>query len=125
MFRRRSTPEKPLPVYNLKQLASCKGVLGIYAGAGERIHEDGPGIAHAASWAYKELGTKRCSTPDSSVRPPLVFKDKFLPLMKALLVSRVIAKAPLGNANDIRGLSQGEGRVREEGIRERGSHEAV
>jgi hypothetical protein len=35
-----------------------------------------------------------------------VFKDKFLPLMKALLVSRVIAKAPLGNANDIRELSR-------------------
>jgi hypothetical protein len=39
-----------------------------------------------------------------SADQPLVFKGNFLPLMKALLVSRVIAKAPLGNANDIRGL---------------------
>ena len=45
-------------------------------------------------------------TPDPSADQPLVFKDKFLPLMKALLVSRVIAKAPLCNANDIRGLSR-------------------
>ena len=79
-------------------------MLGIYAGAGESIHEDGPGIIHAASWAYKKLGEKKMLNQDSSVVPPLVFKGTFLPLMKALLISRVIAKAPLGDANDIRGL---------------------
>ena len=42
----------------------------------------------------------------SSVVLPLDFKGKFLPLMKALLISRVIAKAPLCNANAIRGLSR-------------------
>ena len=105
MFRRApDRPQKPLLMCNLAELASCKGVLGIYAGAGEIIHEDGPGIAHAASWAYKKLGEKKMLNKDSSVVPPLVFKGTFLPLMKALLVSRVIAKAPLCNANDIRGL---------------------
>ena len=89
---------------NLVELASCKGVLGIYADAGESIHEDGHGIAHAASRAYKKLGDKKMLNKDSSVVPPLDFKGKFLPLMKALLVSRVIVKAPLGGANDIRGL---------------------
>ena len=54
--------------------------------------------------AYKKLGDKKLLKPDSSVVRPLVFKGTFLPLMKALLLSRVIAKAPLVNANDIRGL---------------------
>ena len=101
--------QKPLLMYNLVELASCKGVMGIYAGAGESIHEDGRGIAHAASWAYKKLGEKKMLNKDSSVDPPLVFKDTFLPLMKALLISRVIAKAPLGDANDIRGLIRAKG----------------
>ena len=79
-------------------------VLGIYAGAGGSIGELGTGIAHAASWAYKKLGDKKLLKPGSSVVLPLVFKDTFLPLMKALLLSRVIAKAPLSNANDICGL---------------------
>ena len=96
--------QKPLLMCNLVELASCNGVMGIYAGAGESIRELGPGIAHAASWAYKKLGDKKMLNKDSSVVPPLVFKDTFLPLMKALLISRVIAKAPLGDANDIRGL---------------------
>ena len=34
---------------------------------------------------------------------------KLLPLMKALLLSRVIAKAPLCNANGIRGLPLAKG----------------
>ena len=82
-------------------------MLDIYADAGETLVDEGPGIAHAASWAYGQLGKKL--NQDSSVvlplsRHPLVFKDKFLPLMKALLLSRVIAKSPLCDANDIRGL---------------------
>ena len=80
-------------------------MLDIYAGAGETLVDEGPGIAHAASWAYKQLGGKKLNKDSrSSAVQPLVFKGKFLPLMKALLVSRVIAKAPLCNANDIRGL---------------------
>ena len=98
--------QKPLLIYNLVELASCKDVLGIYAGKNESIHEDGHGIAHAASLAYRKLGDKKMLNQDSSVVLPLDFKGKFLPLMKALLVSRVIAKAPLCNANDIRGLSR-------------------
>ena len=86
------------------QLASCNGVLNIYAGAGESIVDQGPGVVHAASWAYGKRSSKL--NQDSSVVLPLNFKGKFLPLMKALLVSRVIAKAPLCNANDIRGLSR-------------------
>ena len=106
-IHRLPTPRRPrLLVYNLVELASCSGVLDIYAGAGETLVDDGPGIAHAASWAYEQLG-KKSSTRTAVRRPaPLVFKDKFLPLMKALLLSRVIAKSPLCNANDIRGLSR-------------------
>ena len=105
MIHAEPTPRRsPLLMYDLNQLASCSGVLGIYAGAGETLVDQGPGIAHAASWAYEKLGNKL--NQDSSVVLPLVFKGKFLPLMKALLVSRVIAKAPLCNANDIRGLSR-------------------
>ena len=42
--------------------------------------------------------------PDSSVSLPLVFRDAFPALMKALLKSRIIAKSPLGNASDVRAL---------------------
>ena len=105
MIHAEPTPRRsPLLVYDLKQLASCSGVLDIYAGAGETLVDQGPGIAHAASWAYEKLSSKL--NKDPSAAPPLVFNDKFLPLMKALLLSRVIAKAPLCNANDIRGLSR-------------------
>ena len=54
-------------MYDLNQLASCSGVLGIYAGAGETLDRSRPGIAHAASWAYEKLGKKL--NQDSSVRP--------------------------------------------------------
>ena len=93
----------------LAQLASCNGVLNIYAGANETLDDHGTGIAHAASWAYEKLNVRKLLNQDSSVVLPLDFKGKFLPLMKALLVSRVIAKAPLCNANDIRGLSRAKG----------------
>ena len=60
----------------------------------------------AASWAYKKLGDQKLLKPDSSVVLPLGFHVTFLPLMKALLRSRVIAKAPLSNASDVRRLSK-------------------
>ena len=101
------TPRRsPLLMYDLNQLASCNGVLNIYAGANESLGDQDIGIAHAASWAYEKLGDKNMLNLDSSVVLPLDFKGKFLPLMKALLISRVIAKAPLCNANAIRGLSR-------------------
>jgi hypothetical protein len=56
-------PRRPrLLVYDFTELASRKGVLDIYAGVGETLVDQGPGIAHAASWAYGQLGEKRCST---------------------------------------------------------------
>ena len=106
----RDRPEKPLLMYNLKSSSRhASGVLGIYAGAGETLHERRHrhrtrgimGIQEARQEAQPGLVRR-----PAAAQRPLVFKDKFLPLMKALLVSRVIAKAPLGNANDIRGLSR-------------------
>ena len=116
--------KEPLPMYDgLIQLASCNNgkfcVLDdVYVRACESIGDLGIGIKHSASWAYKKLGDKKLLKPDSSVVLPLNFTDTFLPLMKALLRSRIIAKAPLSNASDVRRLSteQGEGRVRGERI---------
>ena len=68
------------------------------------------GIAHASSDAYYKL--KGELTPDTSVELPPVFHDDthkaqwFLRLMKALLLSRVIAKSPLENATDIYALKE-------------------
>ena len=67
------------------------------------------GIKHAAAWAYSELNEQKLLKPDSSIVRPLVFKGTFLPLMLALLRSRVIAKSLLGNASDIRGLRRAKG----------------
>ena len=76
--------------------------------------------------AYKKLGNnKKMLKPDSSVVLPLVFKGKFLPLMKALLLSRVIAEAPLCNANGIRGLLHAKVAFEAKGYEGKGPHEAA
>ena len=96
-------------------------MLGIYAGAGESIDEElGTGIAHAASWVYIQLNVRKLLKPDFSVVLPLVFKGTFLPLMKALLLFRVIAKAPLSSANDIRGLRRAKDAFETKGYRGEG-----
>ena len=114
-------PLQPLLMCDLAELASCNDVLGIYAGAGGRIDEElGTGIAHAASWICMQLNVRKLLKPDSSVVLPLVFKGTFLPLMKALLLSRVIAKAPLSSANDIRGLRRAKDALETKGYRGEG-----
>ena len=75
------------------------------------INNGSSGISHAASEAYGKISTIRgLLRPDTSATLPLQFaeaEDKaqyFLKLMRALLLGRVIAKAPLKNASDIRAL---------------------
>ena len=107
-------------MYDFIQLASCNDgqfvVLDdIYAREGESTGDLGIGIKHAASWAYKKLGDRKLPKPNSSVVLPLVFKDMFLPLMKALLRSRVIAKSPLSNASGVRRLSKANAAFEENG----------
>ena len=99
-------PLRKLPVCNLHDLATSNGVLAEVYGRvwSEFIGDGDSGISHAASAAYEKLDEQKLLTPDASVVLPLVFKNTFLPLMKALLLSRVIAKAPLKNASDIRAL---------------------
>ena len=121
------TPEHPqkYDMYDLIELASCNDgqfgvLLNIYACAGENIGDRDIGIKHAASWAYKKLGDKKLLKPDSSVVLSLVFKDTFLPLMKALLRSRVIAKSPLSNASDIRRLRRAKDAFEAKGYERKG-----
>ena len=69
-IHRLPTPRRPrLLVYDFTELASCKGVLDIYAGVGETLVDQGPGIAHAASWAYEKLGTKKMLNTGPFRRP--------------------------------------------------------
>ena len=93
-----------LPVYDLQELSNFDALKEIYFG--EFSEHVGGGIAHASSGAYSMLKGKL-----KPVSPPQLPDDTaraqwFLRLMKALLLSRVIAKSPLENANDIGGLSR-------------------
>ena len=99
-----------LPVFDLGQLASCNDgqldvLTDVYEPRGGVVGLDTDiGISHAATYAYKQIGCMALLKPDSSVSLPLVFRDTFPALMKALLKSRTIAKSPLGNASDVRAL---------------------
>ena len=97
-----------LPVYDLQELSNFDAPEQIYS---REWREQGVGgIAHASSGAYAKLEGKL--KLDTSVVLPLQFPDDtakaqwFLRLMKALLLSRVIAKTPLKNANDIHALEK-------------------
>ena len=61
--------QKPLLMYDMRALAKCNDVLDIYARQGENIDEHGTGIAHAASWAYTQLGDKKAVKPGLFRRP--------------------------------------------------------
>ena len=108
------------PMYDLLELAALDTLVEVYQiKLGETIGngdfgDDHRGITSASTMGYRKLGG--LLKPDSSVSVPFQFTasgrvaaDKmkaeyFLRLMKALLKSRVIAKSPLKNASDIRGL---------------------
>ena len=88
----------------LQELSNVDALKEIYVG---QFNEHGGGIAHAPSGAYAKLEGNKL-TP---VLPPQFPDDTakaqwFLMLMKALLLSRVIAKTPLKNANDIHALEE-------------------
>ena len=107
-------------MYDLLELAALDTIVEVYqVKLGETIgngdfDDDHRGITSASTKGYRKLGG--LLKPDSSVSVPFQFTatgrvaaDKmkaeyFLRLMKALLKSRVIAKSPLKNASDIRGL---------------------
>ena len=94
-----------LPVYDLQERSNFDALKEIYS---REWREQGVGgIAHESRGAY--LKHKGKLTPVL----PLQFPDVtakvqwFLRLMKALLLSRVIAKSPLkNNANDIHALEK-------------------
>ena len=108
------------PMYDLLELAALDALVEVYEiKLGETIGngdfgDDHRGITSASTMGYRKLDG--LLKPDSSVSVPFQFTasglaatDKmkaeyFLRLMKALLKSRVIAKSPLKNASDIRGL---------------------
>ena len=102
-----------LPVYNLQELSNFDALEQIYS---REWGEQGVGgIAHASSGAYVKLKGKL--TP---ARPPPFPDDTakaqwFLRLMKALLLSRVIAKTPLKNANDIHALEESMNAFKDKG----------
>ena len=92
------------PVYDLQELSNFGALKEIYFA---EFSEHGVGcIAHASSSAYYMLKGKLTPVllpqlPDDTARA-----QWFLRLMKALLLSRVIAKTPLKNANDIHALEE-------------------
>ena len=96
------------PVYELHDLATSNDVLvEIYWRVwSETIGNGDSGISHAASAAYEKLAALGIVRPSSFIALPPIFKDSFLPLVKALLLSRVIVKSPLSNASDIRALQK-------------------
>ena len=112
--------------YDHKDLAAFNTLKEIYARAGETIGDHGIGIEHAASWAYDKLdkwlnfmlmaGIRR--TGFWAWMDPASKADFFIEFMKALLLSHVIAKSPLSNANDISPqTAPRKGLIRDEGIR--------
>ena len=91
-------------MYDLQELSNIGALKEIYSR--EWREQGAGGIANASSGAYAKLKGKL--TP---VLPPPFPDDTaraqwFPMLMKALLLSRVIAKTPLKNANDIRALEK-------------------
>ena len=107
-------------MYDLLELAALDVLVEVYEiklgetiGNGD-IDNDHRGITYASTNGYRNLSG--LLKPDTSVEVPFQFTasglaatDKmraeyFLKLMKTLLKSRVIAKSPLENASDIRGL---------------------
>ena len=77
----------------------------VYEPSGGVVGSDtGIDITHAATYACKQIGRRGLLKPDSSASLPLVFRDTFPFLMKALLKPRVIVKSPLSNASDVRAL---------------------
>ena len=102
-------------VYDHWHLAAFNALKKIYVPARGTIGEGDIGIEHAAPWAYDKLSnwlkpTFRAREVANSPfgflawMGPVEYSDWFVDFMKALLVSRIIEKAPLSNANDIRGL---------------------
>ena len=90
---------------DLQELSNFNALEHIYFC--EWSEQGAGGIAHAPSGAYAKLEGNKL-TP---VLPPQFPDDTakaqwFLMLMKALLLSRVIAKSPLKNANDIHALEE-------------------
>ena len=108
------------PMYDLFGLAALDALVEVYEiRLGETIGngdfgDDHRGVTHASTMGFRKLDG--LLKPNSAVQVPFQFTasglaatDKmraeyFLQLMKALLKSRVIAKSPLKNAPDIRGL---------------------
>ena len=96
-------------MYDLQELSTFDAIAEIYFCEWSERGNDG-GIAHASTSAYGMLKGKL--KPETSVVLPLHFTDDkakaayFLKLMKALVLGRIIAKLPLGNANDIRALQK-------------------
>jgi len=108
-----------LPVYDLRELSNFDAIKEIYSP--RPWSEQGVGgIAHASKSAYVKLEGKL--KPDTSVGP-LQFNDDtakaqwFLKLMKALLLSRVIAKTPLKYASDIHALEKSMNAFKDKGYK--------
>ena len=106
------------PVYDLLDLSDYDALKGIYGGEWQSTFGDGEisngevGIEHSSLAAYNKL---HLSLTSISRKTPLEFAGAFsvrtkakatyfAALMKALILSRVIAKTPLKNASDIRAL---------------------
>ena len=105
-------------MYDLFDLSNCDALKGIYWGEWQSAIGDGEigngevGIEHSSLAAYDKLHSSLTSI---SMKTPLEFAGAFLErtkakatyfvkLMKALVLSRVVAKTPLKNASDIRAL---------------------